>query len=143
MNYNFINSDGTSYHTPAEINIENVRTFIAKKENPHPLTITIMALATLVIIYIIYILLVKSCISGEWVGQLGDQPSITYKITHNPFTDKINIYNSGQWVADGYYVGNIIRINTTGGKLTGMLASHDTILWIDSGDVWSNIKVLK
>lgn len=137
--YVFVSPDGAEQRSPADVNLENVRQILKKKTNPHPMMIVSLVLVVLAFIYLLYILLGKQLISGDWIGQSGDMT--IKRIKHNPFTDNITVYSGGKKIASGCCSGQIVRIDTTGGKLTGMF-DQGKIIWIDSGDVWSNIKYL-
>lgn len=129
---------------PADINMEYVSNIIHQRENPHPLISIGLVVGVIIVLYLIYILFAKRCISGIWFGKLGEYPdSVKYKIQHNPFTDslRVSVPNHGL-VATGKIAGDTIWIHMRGLEMVGVLVSNSQIVWVNSKDVWNNVKML-
>lgn len=129
---------------PADINMNYVNNIIHKRENPNPLVSIGIVIGTIIFIYLIYIIFIKRCISGTWFGKIGEYADIVkYKIWHNPFTDSLVVSLPHQGtVANGELIGDTIWIKFRGKKMAGVLASSNKIIWVDSSDVWNNVKIL-
>jgi len=153
------NMDLNTNLSPAEINMNRVSNIIYKRENPHPFIAIGLIVGMIIFMYLIYVLFIKRCISGIWFGKIGNYPdTIKYKLQHNPFTDKITICSPEHTkIADGELVGDTLWINfkdpicsrrdprsceAQEKKIAGVLVSRSQIVWINSGDVWNNVKIL-
>ena len=77
-----------------EKNVENVKAFIRRSENPHPATVVLTIFITILTIYAIYICGMKPTIEGIWLD--GDKK---YEIRHDKWSDVIVINNK--------YYGNV------------------------------------
>lgn len=142
--YIIVHEDRVESH-PAEINMEYVKNMIYERENPHPLVPAIIFGCVLLFIYLIYIIFIKNRISGEWVGVIGDYPGIIkFKIKHDTFLDNIVISVKDYGViAKGKVIGNTIFLDINKKQVIGVLLNKNKIKWVDSGDIWQNVKTLR
>lgn len=119
----------------SSIKADKERALLQKKvydiSNPSPIFVTGIVIVILLIMYFIYVIFLKSCMSGEWSDHAGN----IWYISHNKFTGnfqvKINNKNRGVGkVLDNYVrygdligvwnYGNIIMF-TEGWQLTRFL----------------------
>ncbi len=120
-----------------EINEQNVRRIIEKKEHPNPTLILSFVVILLLIIYYIYISFVKNSFSGIWISD-NDQ---IFKIYHNKWSDNINImqmYIDGSndiYYANGYVLGNAIYLLEFDSISMGVIYNNK-IYWANSNEVW-------
>lgn len=133
-----IYDNNTIETTPADINFNNVKNIIRKKENPHPLIITFMTLLILILIYCIYILFIKKNISGTWIPR---NQKIKIKINHNPFTDSVTINFNDTDKLIGKVYGKAIDLKT---NKMGLITDNNEILLFhhraDDDNIWVNEK---
>lgn len=127
MDMNFVDSNGKQYTMPAQaLHANAVHNEITKNDYPHP-TITMgIVVITIVIIYLIYILVIKPNFSGIWYNNGG------IRVQHNAFTDTITINNS----LHGHATGNALYIKTSTGTKYGIV-NGKKIYWINSDETWS------
>jgi hypothetical protein len=136
--------DSTIEYSSADHNLQNVKNIIYEKENPNPLTITLLILIVLLFIYFVYILFIKINISGIWFGNILNLPnSIKYTISHNTFLDTLTIkWNRGK--VNGKLIGRtIILYNNLKNEMAGVLINRNKIKWLDSNDIWNNVRALE
>ena len=50
-------------------NLANVKHIVERSENPHPLTIVLIIVGSMLIIYYIYIIVIKKSLSGDWADE--------------------------------------------------------------------------
>jgi hypothetical protein len=135
MDLNFIRGDDISSLPLEDYNEEIVRRVVNKTDNPHPALILVICLTTILVIYIIYVLFIKTTFAGHWYTNNGK-----IKLNHNKFTDTVSIsmfikpastkfsYKNGT----GYVNGGAIYIDDN----KGIMVDHK-IHWVNSSDVWS------
>lgn len=92
-------------------------------DNPDPTIILGILLATIIVIYIIYVFFFKQLISGIWINTKDKQK---HHICHNLFTDKVIIDDEIQGELDG----QVLNIADMAG-----LISQDRLVW-SNGDIW-------
>lgn len=113
-------------------NLEKVCRIVTRSENPHPLTIVLIIFASIIVIYYIYICMIKDLATGNWV----DENKKKYTIKHNKWTDAITV-NTPKRSICGVIKGNLIVIYVDKTMRTGVWL-NDTINWTD-GTTWQCI----
>ena len=110
-------------------NLANVKHIVERSENPHPSIIVLIIVGSILIIYCMYINIIKKSASGEWV----DENNNIHIINHNKWKDTLIVdYNTF-----GIVKGNLIVIYIGKTMKMGILLK-DTINWVD-GTSWHNI----
>jgi hypothetical protein len=110
-------------------NLANVKHIVERSENPHPAIIVLIIVGSILIIYCIYVNIIKKSISGEWA----DENNNIHIIYHDKWKDTI-IVDSDTF---GIVKGNLVVIYV--GKIMKMgILLNDNIDWID-GTSWYNI----
>jgi hypothetical protein len=135
---------------PERFNLDLVRNILHEKENPHPLSITLIVITSLLLLYIIYILFIKTSISGKWYGNINTYSNmIVYQINHNKFNNKLKVRvvkspdsSFYSYRYSGYLLNkDIYLITEWGDTKIGKLLNHGLIQWSDN-DSWSRNKKL-
>ena len=136
--------DSRVEYSPVDLNLDYVKNVVYQRENPHPLTIVFLIVGILILICFIYTVFIKRNISGIWFGNSELAPSsMKYKISHNPFTDSLTVKNTSGEVVHGKLVGHTVWLfNDNAPETVGVLLSKYKIVWVNSDDVWHNVKVL-
>lgn len=110
-------------------NLANVKHIVERSENPHPLTIVLIIVGSMLIIYYIYIIVIKKSLSGDWA----DENNNIHTICHNKWKDTLLVdYN-----IVGVVKGNLVVIYVGKTMKMGILL-NDNIDWVD-GTSWYNI----
>ena len=88
--------------------VEQERVMLQKKvysdANPSPIFITGLIVAVLVSMYIIYVVFLKPCMSGEWMDKAGN----TWDICHNKFTGMFTVTIDGKESGLGQVIDNYV-----------------------------------
>jgi hypothetical protein len=113
-------------------NVSELNKKIELKTNPSPVYIVCLMIGYMVVLYFIYIFIIKPDISGTWK----DSDSKIYKITHNKFSDNIVIYQNCKKTI-GVLNGNIIIIRDGTTDNMGIYL-NDRIKWIHK-KIWYKI----
>lgn len=141
-----VSKDSNIEYSPTDLNMEYVKNIIHQRENPDPFIAFGLVAAVIMVMYLIYILIIKRNISGIWFGNIGDMPTaVKYKIIHNPFTDTLTIKIAGQnTLTNGKLIGHTIYLyNNVGNEEVGVLVGYHKIIWVNSKDVWNHVKLLE
>ena len=69
--------------------------------NPSPIFVTCMVIGTLLIMYIVYVIFLKPCMSGIWIDIAGNQWYIDHSVVKNIFT----VYIDDNYLQFGDLVG--------------------------------------
>lgn len=120
--------DGKSQAIPiGDLNEQLVRRIVTKNEHPNPVIIMCYVVIILVIMYYIYVTLIKPSFSGRWYF---DDKNY-YKICHNKWSDTISVKMADETVMDGWVHGRAIYLDD--GKM-GVLLKNE-IHW-NGGELW-------
>ena len=106
-------------------NIKRVKTIVTRSENPHPLTIVFIIVLTILIMYNVYINIIKKTIEERWL----DYNKNLYNIVHNKWNDTIVLNKK----YPGTINGHLVTIHTNKGTKIG--------IWIDDKIKWMNDEV--
>lgn len=91
--------------------------------NPSPIFVTCMVIGTLLIMYIIYVVFLKPCMSGIWIDTAGNQWYIDHSVVKNIFT----VYVDDNYGGTGYIYDNYLQF----GDLVGVWNYSDQIFFTD------------
>jgi hypothetical protein len=91
--------------------------------NPSPLLVATIALATLLTMWILYIVFLKPDASGEWRDELNNK----YRLTHNRFTGTIRMRINGKCAGYAKVIDNYFRY----GDLVGLWDYSDNIIFVN------------
>ena len=116
-------------HAMRDQNLYNIRYIVRRSENPHPMTIVIVVIISLLAMCFVYRLFIKPSVSGTWV----DTKNKKHIINHNKYTDEINV--DGQFY--GVIKGNLIVFYVDDKMKMGVWLKNE-IEWTD-GDRWQCI----
>lgn len=108
-------------------NVEHVRSIIRRSENPHPITIIIISVISLLSIYLLYTYCLKPDISGVWVCEKQH-----HVIKYDKWSDTINV--DGKYY--GTVSGNTVILYMNGQMKMGVWVK-DIIEWTD-GEKWQS-----
>jgi hypothetical protein len=106
-----------------EENLLKVRNIVTRSENPHPFTMIIIILSTLLVIYFVYILQIKKIVGGQWNVS---GTNLSYMIVHNKWKDTLVINDH----LFGFIKGNLIVMYEGNDMLMGV--------WLDDIIEWTN-----
>ncbi len=73
--------------------------------NPSPVMVSIIIIIILLAMYLIYVIFLKPCMSGEWMDHAGN----TWDITHNRFTGNFRVKINGECKGSGKALDNYVR----------------------------------
>lgn len=110
-------------------NLENVRNIVRMKQNPHPITVIVGFLVSLLLVYIFWILVCGSTPQGTWVDNVTGKK---YWIDHGKLSGSINIWckESGD-VLYGKLRGYVLVLGDHGSKNIGIWSENE-IFWTDT-----------
>jgi hypothetical protein len=91
--------------------------------NPSPLAITCVVIGMLLVMYIIYLMFLKPCMSGEWVDNIGN----TWNINHDKLRNVFDVTVNGKSSGVGIVYDNYIKY----GKLIGAWDYSDRVVFTD------------
>ena len=114
-------------------NITDLNRKIELKNNPNPVYIVCLLIGYIVVIYFIYIFVIKTDLSGTWK----DSDGKIYKISHNKFNDNIVIYQDDKKTV-GVMHGNIIILRNSKRDNIGVYLNN-RIKWIHQ-KIWYKIE---
>jgi hypothetical protein len=113
-------------------NFSDLNKKIELKNNPNPIYIVCLMIGYMVVIYFMYIFIIKTDISGTWK----DSGGIIYKINHNKFNDNIVIYQNCKKTI-GVMHGNLIIVRNDSNDNMGVYLNN-RIKWIHE-KIWYKI----
>ena len=96
--------------------------YVYDSANPSPIVIAVIVLAAFAIIYVIYLIFVKPCMSGEWVDIKGN----VWLIKHKILTGNV-VAECAEGIHRGKVSDNFVEI----GNLAGVWNYGNTIIFID------------
>lgn len=132
MDLNIIRN-GEKITIPVEdYNAELASTIIKKQENPSPILILSYVFVVIILIYYIYVTMIKTCYNGKWYTT-----DNIYSIQHNKFNDIINVFDKNGNLAQGYVCGRAIFIKI-GNELNMGVMQNRNIMWTN-GEIWKKI----
>lgn len=132
MDLNIIRN-GEKITVPVEdYNAELASTIIKKQENPSPILILSYVFVVVLLIYYIYVTMIKTCYNGKWYTS-----NNIYSIKHNKFNDVIDVFDQNGNLSQGYVCGRAIFIKI-GGELNMGVMQNRNIAWTN-GEVWKKI----
>jgi hypothetical protein len=109
------------------IRAERERMLLQKKiyevANPSPIFIAGLVIAVLISMYIVYVALLKPCLSGEWMDHAGN----TWELNHNRFTGNFIVYINGVESGVGRSLDNYISY----GDLVGVWNYGNVIVFTE------------
>ena len=114
-------------------NVSDLNKKIELKNNPNPVYIVCLMIGYIVVIYFMYIFIIKTDISGTWK----DSDGKIYKITHNKFNDNIVIYQNCKKTI-GVMHGNLIIVRNDSKDNMGVYLNN-RIKWIHK-KIWYKIE---
>jgi len=119
-------------------NNDNIQKIIEMRNNPNPVYIVCLLVGYIIVIYFLYVFLVKEDISGEWK----DSDDNNYKILHNKFSDNIIIVKTDKNSKDckkiiGILHGNLLILRNNNLDNIGVYLNN-RIKWLDS-KLWYKI----
>jgi hypothetical protein len=91
--------------------------------NPSPIIVTTIVVAVIAALYVIYVLFLKPCMSGEWVDPKGN----IWYIEHNRFSGNFDVFMNGVYVGAGKVIDNYFRF----GDLIGVWNYHNMIIFTE------------
>jgi hypothetical protein len=104
-------------------NLLKVRNIVKRSENPNPFTMIIIILATLLVIYFVYVFHVKKLACGQW-NVSGSK--LSYVVVHNKWKDTL-VINGNLF---GFVKGNLIVMYEGNDMHMGV--------WLDDVIEWTN-----
>jgi hypothetical protein len=117
-----------------KINIENVKKILYFNEHPNPLLVLSIIIINIIIIYYLYIIFIKTCFSGIWYNENGNE----FIIDHNKWRDTITI----NFFQKGEVYGNALNIYDKNNKIKLGILYNNKIYWVGSDSVWRKPKYL-
>jgi hypothetical protein len=88
---------------------EQERALLQKKvydlSNPSPIFMTVLVVAVVLLMYLIYVLFLKPCMSGEWMDHAGN----TWQISHNRFNGNLRVRINGECRGSGKVLDNYVN----------------------------------
>lgn len=100
--------------------------------NPSPIYITLLVVFIVIVLYIIYMMFFKPCMTGTWLDHTGTE----WNIIHNRFTGNFTVKKLNE--NDSY--GNVADNYVQYGNLTGIWNYKDTIKFLEG---WTLQRVVK
>jgi hypothetical protein len=113
-----------------EKNLLKVRNIVTRSENPNPFTMIIIIIATLIVIYFVYMFQIKKLVGGQWNASGTES---TYMIAHNKWKDTL-VINEHLF---GFVKGNLIVMYKDNDMQLGVWLD-DTIEWTN-GTKWRRV----
>jgi hypothetical protein len=107
-------------------NLSNIRYVVRRSENPHPMTVVIIVLITILVMYFICIQFMRPSVAGIWL----DTKNRQHSISHNKYTNEINVDNQFY----GNIKSNLIVFYIDNKMKMGVWLGNE-IEWTD-GDKW-------
>ncbi len=95
--------------------------YVYDSANPSPVIIAGIVLSAVIIIYVIYLIFIKPCLTGDWSDVYGN----IWCINHNIITGSLLVENGKK--INGKVSDNFVEI----GELTGVWNYGNTIIFID------------
>ena len=113
-------------------NVYELNKKIELKNNPNPVYVVCLMIGYLVVIYFMYVFIIKTDISGTWKDSDGN----IYKISHNKFSDNIIIFNNRKKTI-GVMHGNLVIIRNESNDNMGVYLNN-RIKWLHK-KIWYKI----
>jgi hypothetical protein len=111
----------------AAIRAERERQLLQKKvfanANPSPIMIAFIVVGVIAILYLVYMIFLRPCMSGEWVDLDGN----VWQLSHNRVSGKFNIRINGEYAGMGKVIDNYVQI----GKRVGVWNYDRVIAFVD------------
>ena len=111
----------------AAIKAEREAQLLQKKiydsSNPSPIFVAAIVITVLLIMYIIYVVFLKPCMSGDWLDHAGNE----WTISHNRFTGNFRVKINGECRGVGKTLDNYVQY----GDLVGVWNYHDIIYFTE------------
>lgn len=111
----------------AAIRAEQERVLLQKKiydiSNPSPIFVAVLVVAILIAMYIIYVIFLKPCMSGNWMDQAGNE----WNIEHNRFTGNFRVKINNECRGVGKSLDNYVQY----GNLVGVWNYNDVIYFTE------------
>ena len=101
---------------------ELLQKYVYSSANPSPVVIAIIVLSAFLVIYVIYLVFVKPCLSGEWSDIRGN----VWIINHNILTGNLCVRTDAGEL-DGKVSDNFVEV----GELTGVWNYGNTVIFVD------------
>ena len=138
MDLQVLTSDNNVTTIPVESiaskNEEMVRRIVNKTDHPNPIMLMIYVSVVMIIIYYVYVTMIKQCYGGEWYSN-----NTKIYIKHNKWNDSIILYIKDSYMGEdeirGHVNGNAIYVKHEDGIHMGVL-KNKKIYWVGSDDVW-------
>ena len=103
---------------------DRLRQYIYSNANPNPMLVAISVIGIVVVVWLLWQLLGKPSIAGEWFDSNGRM----WLISHNKLTGTVYI-DDGEEIFDGKIQGNVFLCDGT----VGLWDERDTILFTSGG----------
>ena len=107
-------------------NLFKVQEIVKKSENPHPITLVLIIIITVILMYCIYINTIKKSATGSWL----DDSEKSHGVVHNLWKDTILVDGKHH----GIIKGHVMIIYMKDQMQMGVWI-NDRITWTD-GRVW-------
>lgn len=111
-------------------NLLRVKNIVKKSENPHPFVMVAIVAVVIIVMYCIYVTVIKSHIGGEWI----DDDDVSHTIIHNKWTDVV--YTDSKY--RGVLKGNLLLMYMIDKMHMGIYINNQ-IQWMN-GDIWYRVK---
>ncbi len=132
MDLNIIRN-GEKITIPVEdYNVELASTIIKKKENPSPVLILSYVFLVIVLMYYVYVTMIKTCYNGEWYTS-----NNKFTIKHNKWNDIIDVTDEKGIKMKGYVCGRAIFVRINNDLNMGVMQNRN-IHWTN-GKIWKKI----
>jgi hypothetical protein len=111
-------------------NFLRVRETVKKSENPHPFVMLSIVIVVIMVMYCIYVNVIKPHIGGKWI----DDDDVSRTIVHNKWTDVV--YADSKY--RGVFKGNLLLMQIDDKMHMGIYINNQ-IRWMN-GDIWYSVK---
>lgn len=130
---------------PTQQELDAVRGIVRRSDNPSPMYVVGLVLATLALVWLINVILFQPSLDGVYVvqpppGTVNITVEQKKQISHNPVTDKLTVNNVGSTSLElGYHANGHVHLNS--GKSGVWDSINGIIMWVD-GSKWVKQEVL-
>lgn len=109
-----------------EKNLIDVQEIVRRSENPHPITLILIIVMTVLIMYCVYVKVIKKSATGSWM----DDAENSHHITHDLWKDTLTVDGKHYGIIKGHtmivYMKDQMRMG---------IWVNDRISWTD-GQTW-------
>lgn len=115
---------------------EILQSYVDNNANPNPVFVIFLVVICISLIYLMYIIFIKSNLQGRWVSSNGQ----LYYVDQNCFTNRLvfsGVKGNDEILLKGKLVGNYVELNS---KYFGIWNGTDKIFFLD-GDVLRRVVI--